>query len=326
MSTSYHPQTDGHSERIIQTLEDILRAYVIDFGGSWDAEIGEGSLIGPEMVQETTDKVVVIKERLQAGRDRQKSYADNRRKLLEFEVGNHVMLKVSPWKGVVRFGKKGKLALEPIEIMDHEIKSLKHSKISLVKVRWNSKRGREFTWELEDYMKSKYHRLFVDRADDFVLGCDWKLCLSIQGGSPAGIHGLFSGWYCGLASRKVTLGVSMAWDKGVTTRTLLRVEIWKLRLSIRGSPAGIHGLFSGWYRSLAGKKVTLRVFMAWAKGVTTGTLVRYETSCSQLPVICVIDWICGYRIACMGEYRDDKKVVREEWLDGPRHCLWSCLF
>ncbi|GKA18917.1 hypothetical protein Tco_0698832 [Tanacetum coccineum] len=63
-----------------------------------------------------------------------------------------------------------------------------------------------------------------------------------------------------------------------------------------GSPAGIHGLFSGWYCGLAGRKVTLRVSMAWAKGVTTGTLVRYETSCSRLPVICVIDWIC--MLAC----------------------------
>ncbi|GKC72707.1 reverse transcriptase domain-containing protein [Tanacetum coccineum] len=270
MSTAYHPQTDGQSERTIQTLEDMLRACVIDFGGSWDvhlslaefsynnsyhtsirctpfealygrkcrspvlwAEIGEGSLIGPELVQETTDKVVVIKERLQAARDRQKSYADNRRKPLKFEVGDRVMLKVSPWKGVVRFGKKSKLSPryvgpfeilerigpvayrlrlseelsgvhdkfhvsnlkkcladaslhvplneikvdktlcfveEPVEIMDREIKSLKRSKISLVKVRWDSKRGPEFTWEREDYMKSKYPQLFVDRADESASG------------------------------------------------------------------------------------------------------------------------------------------------------------
>ncbi|GJT81322.1 putative nucleotidyltransferase, ribonuclease H [Tanacetum coccineum] len=235
MSTAYHPQTDGQSERTIQTLEDMLRACVIDFGGSWDvhlplaefsynnsyhssircapfealygrkcrspilwAEIGESSLIGPELVQETTDKVVLIKEKLKAARDRQKSYADNRRKPLEFEVGDRVMLKVSPWKGVIRFGKKGKLAPryvgpfeilerigpvtyrlrlpeelsrlhdtfhvsnlkkcladaslhvpldeikvdktlrfveEPVEIMDREVKRLKRSKISLVKVR-----------------------------------------------------------------------------------------------------------------------------------------------------------------------------------------------
>ncbi|GJS79290.1 putative reverse transcriptase domain-containing protein [Tanacetum coccineum] len=226
MSTAYHPQTDGQSERTIQTLEDMLRACVIDFGGSWDvhlplaefsynnsyhssircapfealygrkcrspvlwAEIRESSLIGPELVQETTDKVVLIKEKLKAARDRQKSYADNRRKPLEFEVGDRVMLKVSPWKGVIRFGKKAlnttrvpcsnlkkcladaslhvpldeikvdktlRFVEEPVEIMDREVKSLKRSRISLVKVRWNSKRGPEFTWERKDYMKSKY--------------------------------------------------------------------------------------------------------------------------------------------------------------------------
>ncbi|GJU99121.1 putative reverse transcriptase domain-containing protein [Tanacetum coccineum] len=122
-------------------------------------------------------------KKLKTARDRQKSYANNKRKPLEFEVGDRVMLKVSPWKGVVRFRKKGKLAPslqvpldeikvdktlcfieEPVEIMDREIKSLKRSKISLVKVHWNSKRGPEFTWEREDYMKSKYPQLFVDRA------------------------------------------------------------------------------------------------------------------------------------------------------------------
>ncbi|GKE62101.1 putative reverse transcriptase domain-containing protein, partial [Tanacetum coccineum] len=119
MSTTYRPQMDGQSESTIQTLDDMLRACVINFGGSWDVhlpspvlwvEIGESSLIGPELVQETTDKVVLIKEKLKAARDRQKSYADNRRKPLEFEVGDRVMLKVSPWKGVIRFGKKGQLA------------------------------------------------------------------------------------------------------------------------------------------------------------------------------------------------------------------------
>ncbi|GJS38293.1 putative reverse transcriptase domain-containing protein [Tanacetum coccineum] len=85
------------------------------------AEIGDSGLIGPELVQETTDKVVVIRNRLKAARDHQKSYADNRRKPLEFQVGDHVMLKVSPWKGVVRFGKKGKLAqifVGPFEILE----------------------------------------------------------------------------------------------------------------------------------------------------------------------------------------------------------------
>ncbi|GJU44903.1 putative reverse transcriptase domain-containing protein [Tanacetum coccineum] len=85
------------------------------------AESGKSSLIGPELVQETTDKVVLIKEKLKAARDRQKRCADNRHKLLEFEVGDRVMLKVSPWKGVIRFGKKGKLApryVGPFEILE----------------------------------------------------------------------------------------------------------------------------------------------------------------------------------------------------------------
>ncbi|GJW21833.1 reverse transcriptase domain-containing protein [Tanacetum coccineum] len=157
MSTAYHPQTDGQSERTIQTLEDMLRASVLDFGGSWDVhlrlveflynnsyhasvrcapfealygrkchspimwvEVEEGQLIGPKLVQETTEKISQIKDRLKATRDRQKSYADKRRKPLEFSVGDYVLLKVSPWKGVVRFGKKGKLAprfIGPFEII-----------------------------------------------------------------------------------------------------------------------------------------------------------------------------------------------------------------
>ncbi|GJY58916.1 putative reverse transcriptase domain-containing protein [Tanacetum coccineum] len=113
MSTAYDPQTDGQSERTIQTLEDMLRACAIDFGKCrspicW-AEVGEVQLTGPEIVQETTEKIIQIKQRMQAARDRQKSYADLKRKLMEFQVGDKVMLKVSPWKGVVRFGKRGKL-------------------------------------------------------------------------------------------------------------------------------------------------------------------------------------------------------------------------
>nr|GEV43169.1 putative reverse transcriptase domain, ribonuclease H-like domain, aspartic peptidase domain protein [Tanacetum cinerariifolium] len=193
MSTAYHPETDGQSERTIQTLEDMLRACVIDFGNGWErhlplvefsynnsyhasikaapfealyghkcrlpvcwAEIRDAQLTGPKIIQETTEKIVQIKQRLQAARDRQKSYADIRRKPLEFQVGDKVMLKVSPWKGVVRFGKRGKLnpryigpfkkclsdeplaipldelhidaklhfVEEPVEIMDRKIKQL----------------------------------------------------------------------------------------------------------------------------------------------------------------------------------------------------------
>ncbi|GKF80348.1 hypothetical protein Tco_0238950, partial [Tanacetum coccineum] len=73
------------------------------------AEVGEVQLTGPEIVQETTEKIIQVKQRMQAARDRQKSYADLKHKPMEFEVGDKVMLKVSPWKGVVRFGKRGKL-------------------------------------------------------------------------------------------------------------------------------------------------------------------------------------------------------------------------
>ncbi|GJU85616.1 putative reverse transcriptase domain-containing protein [Tanacetum coccineum] len=128
MSTTYHPQTDGQSEFTIQTLEDMLRACMIDFGGSWDTHLPLAEFSynnsyhsSPEKVQETTDKVVLIKEKINVARDRQKSYADNKRKWLEFEVGDQVLLKVSPWKGVVCFEKKGKLTpryVGPFEIIE----------------------------------------------------------------------------------------------------------------------------------------------------------------------------------------------------------------
>ncbi|GJX24288.1 putative nucleotidyltransferase, ribonuclease H [Tanacetum coccineum] len=264
MSTAYHPQTDGQSERTIQTLEDMLRACAIDFGKGWVnhlplvefsynnsyhasikaapfealygrkcrspvcwTEVGEAQILGPELIQETTEKIIQIKQRMQAARDRQKSYADLKRKPMEFQVGDKVMLKVSPWKGVVRFGKRGKLnpryvgpfkvlekvgevayklelpeelsrvhntfhvsnlkkchadeplavpldglnlddklhfVEEPVEIIDREVKRLKRSRIPLVKVRWNSKRGPEFTWEREDQFEKKYPHLFTKTA------------------------------------------------------------------------------------------------------------------------------------------------------------------
>ncbi|GJU02361.1 putative reverse transcriptase domain-containing protein [Tanacetum coccineum] len=264
MSTAYHPQTDGQSERTIQTLEDMLCACAIDFGKGWVnhlplvefsynnsyhasikaapfealygwkcrspvcwTEVGEAQILGPELIQETTEKIIQIKQRMQAARDRQKSYADLKRKPMEFQVGDKVMLKVSPWKGVVRFGKRGKLnpryvgpfkvlekvgevayklelpeelsrvhntfhvsnlkkchadeplavpldglhlddklhfVEEPLEIVGREVKQLKRSRIPLVKVRWNSKRGPEFTWEREDQFKKKYPHLFTKTA------------------------------------------------------------------------------------------------------------------------------------------------------------------
>ncbi|GJU61672.1 putative reverse transcriptase domain-containing protein [Tanacetum coccineum] len=123
--------TDGQSERTIQPLEDILHACVIDFGKAlygrkcrspicW-AKVGDAQLTGPKIVHETTEKIIQIKKHIQAARDRQKSYADKRRKPLEFEVGDKVMLKVSPWKGVIHFGKRGKLNpryIGPFKILD----------------------------------------------------------------------------------------------------------------------------------------------------------------------------------------------------------------
>ncbi|GKB56274.1 putative reverse transcriptase domain-containing protein [Tanacetum coccineum] len=211
MSTTYHPETDGQSERTIQTLKDMLRACVIDFGKGWVkhlplaefsynnsyhasikaapyealygqkcrspmcwAEVREAQLTGLELIQETMEKIVLIKQRIQAAQDRQKSYTDLKRKPMEFEVRDRVMLKVSPWKGVVRFGKRGKFepeyvgpfqfVEEPVEIMEREIKRLKQSWIPLVKVHWNSRRGPEFTWEREDSFKQKYLQLFTNRA------------------------------------------------------------------------------------------------------------------------------------------------------------------
>ncbi|GKF51803.1 hypothetical protein Tco_0148270, partial [Tanacetum coccineum] len=136
------------------------------------AEVGEAQLTGPKLIQETTEKIVLIKQRIQAAQDRQKSYTDLKRKPMEFKVGDRVMFKVSPWKGVVRFGKrvmplegihvddKLQFVEEPVEIIEWEIKRLKQSQIPLVKVRWNARRGPE----REDSFKKKYPHLFTNRA------------------------------------------------------------------------------------------------------------------------------------------------------------------
>nr|GEU56336.1 reverse transcriptase domain-containing protein [Tanacetum cinerariifolium] len=104
-------------------MDRLARLYLNEIVDRHGAEVGEGQLVGPELVKETTKKISQIKDRLKAARDRQKSYADKKRKPLEFSVGNYVLLKVSPWKGVVRFGKKGKLAprfVGPFEIVEKE--------------------------------------------------------------------------------------------------------------------------------------------------------------------------------------------------------------
>ncbi|GJS88602.1 putative reverse transcriptase domain-containing protein [Tanacetum coccineum] len=233
-STAYHPETDGQSERTIQTLEDMLRACVIDFGKGWErhlplvefsynnsyyasikaapfealygrkcrspvcwAKVGDVQLTGPEIIHETTENIVQIQQRLQAARDRQRSYANvseslwnSKLEIIPFkilervgpvayklelpeELSNvHSTFHVSNLKKCLsdesliipmkelRLDDKLNFVEEPIEIMDREVKQLKQSRIPIVKVRWNSKRGPKFTWEREDQIGAKYPHLF----------------------------------------------------------------------------------------------------------------------------------------------------------------------
>ncbi|GJR60695.1 hypothetical protein Tco_1502857 [Tanacetum coccineum] len=136
------------------------------------AEIGESSLTGPELVLDMTDKVVLIKEKLKSARDRQKSYVDKRRKPLEG------LRYVRPFEILERIGPVAYRLRLPEELSGvHDtfhVSNLKkclagaslHVPLNEIKVRWNSKRGPEFTWEREDYMKSNYTQLFVNRADE----------------------------------------------------------------------------------------------------------------------------------------------------------------
>ncbi|GJV75762.1 putative reverse transcriptase domain-containing protein [Tanacetum coccineum] len=151
------------------------------------SEVGDNQLTGPELIRETTEKIIQIKNRLLTARSRQKSYADVRRKPMEFNVGDMVMLKVSPWKGVIRFGKQGKLSpryVGPFKIIERigpvayrlelpeklrgihntfHVSNLKKCLADENLVRWNSRRGPEFTWEREDFFKKKYPYLFPSK-------------------------------------------------------------------------------------------------------------------------------------------------------------------
>ncbi|GKD53934.1 putative reverse transcriptase domain-containing protein [Tanacetum coccineum] len=234
MSTAYHPQTDSQSESTIQTLEDMLRAYVIDFGGSWDThlplvefsynnsyhtsikctpfealygqkcrslmiwtEVGESQLIRLEIMPETTEKIIHIKERLKTKRSCQKSYADKRGKLAPryvrpfeivecvgpvayrlklpqelscvhdtFHVSNLKKCLAEPDVQVpldeIKIDENLRFVEEPIEIVERDVKKLKRRRIPLVKFRWNSRQGAEYTWEREDQFRKKYPNHFSE--------------------------------------------------------------------------------------------------------------------------------------------------------------------
>jgi hypothetical protein len=155
ISTAYHPQTDGQSERTIQILEDMLRLCILDFKGKWIKylplvefaynnsfqatigmtpyealyrckcksplywdEVGEKYLIRPKIIQDVKNKISIIQKRMLTAQSQQKSYADKHRRQLEFNVGNLVYLKISPMKGVVWFGKKWKLSLRFVGLFE----------------------------------------------------------------------------------------------------------------------------------------------------------------------------------------------------------------
>nr|GEV24370.1 putative reverse transcriptase domain-containing protein [Tanacetum cinerariifolium] len=205
MSIAYHPQTDEQSKRTIKMPEDTFRACVIDLGSTWDrhlplVEFSYSNSYHASIKAAPYEALYrqkcrsLIKNHLLTARSRQNNYADKRTKPLEFEVDDMVLLKVSPWKGTLRFGKREKLSPryigpfkilarvakgdivvpideiqlddqlhmveEPVEVVDREVKRLKQSSIPIVKVRWNLKRGPEFTCEREDQIKKKYPHLF----------------------------------------------------------------------------------------------------------------------------------------------------------------------
>ncbi|GJR71240.1 putative reverse transcriptase domain-containing protein [Tanacetum coccineum] len=200
LSTAYHPQTDGQSERTIQTLEDMLRACVIDFGNGWDrhlplvefsynnnyhtsikaapfealygrkcrspvcwAEVGEAQLTGPEIIHETTENIFKI-------RDQRIGPVAYRLELPQELSRVHNVFHVCNLKEClsddtlvipleeIQLDDKLNFVEEPVEITDREVKQLKRSRIPIIKVRWNARRGPEYMWEREDQFKSKMRR------------------------------------------------------------------------------------------------------------------------------------------------------------------------
>ncbi|KAJ4957381.1 hypothetical protein NE237_024492 [Protea cynaroides] len=199
-STTFHPQTDGQSERTIQILEDMLRACVIDFKGSWDEklpliefaynnsyqatiqmspyealygrkcqtplfwnEVGECSIVGPEFVEETCRVVDIIKEIMRTTQNHQKQYADTRRRDLEFVVDDKKYVKDPTHVLIVDLPDlTDDLTFEvtPTEITSGKVQRLCNRDIYYVKVTWRSRDMEEITWEEENAMRKQYPHLF----------------------------------------------------------------------------------------------------------------------------------------------------------------------
>ncbi|KAG8474927.1 hypothetical protein CXB51_031636 [Gossypium anomalum] len=194
-STAFHPQTDGQSERVIQILEDMLRCCVLEFQGSWEkylplvefaynnsyqsslkmapyealygckcrtplywTELKENQIYGVDLVKETEEKVKVIRDCLKAASDRPKSYANLKRKEIEYQVGDKVFLKTE-----VKIQQDITYGEEPVNILAQEVKQLRNKSIALVKVLWNRHGVDEAIWELEEVMRKQYPNLFTGK-------------------------------------------------------------------------------------------------------------------------------------------------------------------
>ncbi|XP_070014154.1 uncharacterized protein [Nicotiana sylvestris] len=199
----------AEAERTIQTLEDMLRACVLDFKGNWDDhlsivefaynniyhssikmapyealyerrcrspfgwfEVGEIELYGPDLINQAIEKMKMIQERLRMAQSKKKSYSDVRRRDLEFEVGDWVFLRISPMKGVMHFGKNEELSYEqvPVAILDRQVRKLRTKDIASVKVLWRNKNMEEMTLEAQEEMKSKYPYLFQEEYNEDARG------------------------------------------------------------------------------------------------------------------------------------------------------------
>nr|GEZ18072.1 reverse transcriptase domain-containing protein [Tanacetum cinerariifolium] len=153
MSTAYHPETDGQSERTIQTLEDMLRACVLNFGRGWDKHL---PLVEFSYNNSYHTSIKAAPFEALYGRKAYSTFHVSKFKKCMADEPLAIPL------DEIQVDDKLNFIEEPVEIMDHEVKRLKKSHILIFKVRWNSKRGHEFTWEREDQMQKKYPYLFLN--------------------------------------------------------------------------------------------------------------------------------------------------------------------